>query len=790
MIEGDMFQERTSEKSNLRSVVSGYIKYWPVFVVFVLIGVSLAWLRIRYTVREYVVSSTILIKDNKDGSAIPPGVGMADIDLFRSAKNIEDQIIMLKSKSLMERVLRELSFNTTFYQKGRVHDLELYHNLPVKLVVHKLEPGAYGRKFYISPGQNNSFILEEEAEDGTLKGTTYKFGQQINKRHAEFTVLEGGGGTMLGNEKMIFVFHDVAKLAGYYSGKLSITPVNKQSNAITVSLTDPVWEKSVDILNKLIEVYEQEAVEDKNLTAANSLSFIDERLRYLTAELNDVEKNVELYKKKNDLTDVSSEAELYLRSADEYNKQLAEFDIQIDLLKSIGAYLEKEDNKYELVPSSLNIQDVTLLNLMSKFNELQLERQRMLHTTRPDNPLIVNLNEQLNNLRLNIVENIKNIQNGLIITRGNLVSSSSKFEFRKKKVPVMERELLEINRQQGVKEGLYLYLLQKREESALSLAATVSNFRVIDPPSVSYPIGPNVPLLYFIAVLLGLGFPFGILYIRNLLNDKIQDVKDIEMATRVPVLGEIARNKTKDPIVVLQERSNPLVEMFRLVRSNLQFTTAGKPNKVILVTSSISGEGKTFFSINLAASLVLTGKKVVVLGMDLRKPTLTRTVDISESEGITSYLSSDTLTIDEIIRPSGVLDDLYIIPAGPVTPNPTELLMTSKVETLFETLKLSFDHIVIDSAPIGMVADSYSVAAYIDSTVYMMRCNYTLKEQIGIVDRIFREKKLKNPSIVLNDARLTKGYGYGYGYGYGKTMKSEKPAKVEVSNTVDSSKLD
>lgn len=785
MIEGDMFQERTGDKINIRSVINGYLKYWPVFVVFVAIGLSLAWLRIRYTVREYVVSSTILIKDNQDKTALPPGAGAADIDLFRSTRNTEDQIIMLKSKSLMERVLRELSYNTAFYQKGRVHDLELYRDLPVRLVVHKLEPGAYGKKYYISPGKNNSFVLEEEGEDGILKGTTYKFGQQINKRYAQFTVLEAGGGTTLDNEKLIFVFHDVVKLAGYYSGKLSISPVNKQSNAITVSLTDPVWEKSVDILNKLIEVYEQEAVEDKNLTAANSLSFIDERLRYLTAELNDVEKNVELYKKKNDLTDVSSEAELYLRSADEYNKQLAEFDIQIDLLKSIGAYLEKEDNKYELVPSSLNIQDVTLLNLMGKFNELQLERQRMLHTTRPDNPLIINLNEQLNNLRLNIVENIKNIQRGLIITRENLVSSSSKFEFRKKKVPVMERELLEINRQQGVKEGLYLYLLQKREESALSLAATVSNFRVIDPPSVSYPIGPNAPLLYLVGILLGLGFPFAILYVRNLLNDKVQDVKDIEMATRVPVLGEIARNKTKDSIVVQQERSNPLVEMFRLVRTNLQFTTAGKKNKVILVTSSISGEGKTFFSINLAASLVLTGKKVVVLGMDLRKPTLNKTVGIGGSEGITSYLSSDTLTLDDIIRPSKVLDDLYIIPAGPATPNPTELLMTSKVETLFETLKLSFDHIVIDSAPIGMVADSYSVAAYVDATIYIMRCNHTLKEQIGIVDRIFREGKLKNPSIVLNDVRLTKGYGYGYGYGYGKTGKSGKANKVSVSNAVD-----
>lgn len=787
MVTGDLFQDSGArDKISFKTVLSEYLRYWYLFVIAVIICAGAAFFKIRYTVPEYYVSSTLLIKEQGEGSGMALNAGLPDMEMFQTTKSIEDEIIILKSKSLMERVLKELSFNTTYYVEGRVLDVELYQDeLPIKIIIKELHPEGYGKKIIIYPEDNNSFGLGEVNAEGKISVSKYKFGQQIEKPYGVFTVIEAGEAKAARmREKLIVVFHDVQDLAGYYSNNLSVTPVNKSANVLDVGIVDPVWKKSIAILDKLIEVYEKEAVEDKNVLASGTLDFIDDRLRYLTAELSDVEKNVELYKIQNDLTDVSSEAQLYLTSANDYNKQLAEFEIQIELLESIEDYLAKTGNRQELVPSSLNIQDPTLLVLISKFNELQMERQRMLRTTQPDNPLIHNINEQLKNLRENIGENIRNIKTGLIITRDNLISSSAKFAYRKKKVPAMERQLLEINRQQGVKEGLYLYLLQKREEAALSLAASVSNFRVIDAPRIIYPINANKPMIYLVAILFGLTLPFSFLYLRNLLNDKVRDVKDIERLTNTPVLGEVTRNKGKEAVVVTRDATSPIVEMFRLIRTNLQFATLGKPNKVILITSTMSGEGKSFFSMNLAASLVLTGKKVVVLGMDLRKPTLSKAINLADGPGITNYLISDAIAVSDIVKPSNVLPDLYVVASGPVVPCPTELMMSPKVGVLLATLKDSFDHIIIDSAPIGLVADAFTLAPYLDSTIYMVRNNYTPKDCLSIIDKIYREKKLKYPMVVLNYTNIGKGkkYGYGYGYNYKKTKQKMKPMVKKVVN--------
>ena len=785
MIEGDLFQESGQrDKVALKALLSEYLRHWYIFVFAVAVCTAIAFFKIRYTVPKYYVGGTILIKTPEDASGLLVNPAVGGMEMFKKEKSVDDEIIILKSKSLMERVIAELGYNTTYYLEGRVRDMEVYQkDFPIKLIIKELYPEGYQKKIIIYPEDNNSFQLGEEGPDGEITLSPYKFGQEIRKSYAVFTVIETGEATTWRmREKLIVVFHDVRALASRYSSNLYVELLNKSSNVLSIALIDPVWRKSIDILNKLIEVYESEAVEDKNTLASGTLDFIDERLRYLTAELADVEKNVEMYKIQNDLTDVSSEAELYLKSANDYSKQLAEFQIQIELLESIEEYLRKVGGQQELVPSSLNIQDPTLLVLIGKFNELQLERQRMLRTTFPDNPLIHNLNEQLSNLRENIRENIRNVKNGLIITRDNLVSSSSKFAYRKKRVPAMQRQLLEINRQQGVKEGLYLYLLQKREESALSLAASVSNFRVIDPPRVMYPIDADAPLIYSVAVLMGLILPFSFLYVRGLLNDKVSGIKDIEQLTLTPVLGEVARNKGKQFIAVTRDAASPVVEMFRLIRTNLQFATLGKENKVILVTSTMSGEGKSFFSMNLAASLVLTGKRVVVLGMDLRKPTSSKAVNLSDGPGITNYLISDGVSIEDIIKPSKIFPDLFVISSGPVLPCPTELMMSAKVGVLLSALKESFDHIIIDSAPVGLVADAFTLAPYLDSTIYIVRNNYTPRECLSTIDKIYREKKLKYPMIVLNYTRIGKSRKYGYGYGYSE--KKRRPVSKTSGKSV------
>ncbi|GAB3809751.1 hypothetical protein GCM10028819_52030 [Spirosoma humi] len=572
----------------------------------------------------------------------------------------------------------------------------------------------------------------------------------------------------------MFTFLDTWKLAEQYSWNFSVLPVNKDANVLNLNFTDPLPQRGRDIMNKLLEVYNKEALEDKNLLATNTLSFVDERLKRITAALNGVEKNVEQYRRTNEVINVDTQASNYLAQASDYNKKLSEWAIQIDILESIEDYLSKNATQYKMVPSTLGLQDQTLLDLITKFNTLQLERERMLRTAQANNPLIQNINEQLSQLRISILENLRNIKNGLIITSRNFKDNSTKFQERIKKVPSIERELLDINRQQTIKQTLYLYLLQKREEAALALAATVSNSKVIDPAtSGDYPISPNPKLMYLMALLFGFGLPFALIRIKDNLNDRVQTKQEIELLTTVPILGEISHNKSKT-VVVTKGNFSPIAEMFGLIRAHLNAATAHKANQVLLVTSSMSGEGKTFFSINLAASLALTGKKVIVLELDLRAPDLLQEIGVRESMGITNYLLSDDISIADIITPADKVQHLFVAGSGSLPLNPAELMTSPKLAYLINELKVSFDYIVIDTAPVGQVADAFSLRSFVDTTIFIIRYNYTLKGQVELVDNIAKNNTLPNPLIVLNDAKKQNGDGYGYGYGQIKKKSKGK----------------
>ncbi|MBC5773004.1 polysaccharide biosynthesis tyrosine autokinase [Pontibacter sp. KCTC 32443] len=769
MSEKEIFQF-DSEEINIKEIVQRYFRYWYLFITGVVVAGIVAFVYLRYSTPQYRISSTLLIKDDKKGPSLAENAVLDDLDLFQTGKNIDNEIEILKSKSLMNRVLKELSLHTTYHVDGRVKSTEIYGaTMPIKVIVSKLDSAAFDKSISIQTIDNFNFQIED---DGFV--SQHKFGQNIKKPYAVFTVVAGGGA--ISKDKNVTVkFHDIRKVAESYNQKLTVAPVNKNASVLSLSLVDPVPAKGVAILNKLVEVYNKEAVEDKNLIAGSTIQFIDERLKFLTSELSVVEQDVESYKRDNRVTDVSSEAKLYLEKASEYNRQLSEWAIQIDVLESIENYLLKQESQYELVPSTLTIQDATLLGLISKFNELQLERKRLLRVSQPSNPLVLNINEQLGNLRGNILENLRNIKDGLKITRSNLQASSAQFESRIKDVPSIEKDLIEIKRQQSIKEGLYLYLLQKREESALSLAATVANSRIIDPAiSEDRPVEPKKQLIYLLAILVGFGIPFAGIYIKELLNDRIQSQHDVKKATNTPILGEIAHNDTFEKLVVTENSRSTVAELFRLIRTNLQFATLGKDNRVIMVTSSMSGEGKTFFSINLGASLALTGKRVVLVNFDLRKPRLLQDMGLFNEVGITNYIIDERLKTQDIIIPSPEVSGLYAIGCGPIPPNPAELMMSPKVGHLLAELREQFDYILLDTSPAGQVADAFTLAPLIDACVYIVRYNYTFKSQVAIVDDIYQNKKLNHPMIVLNDADMKEAYGYGYGYNeFGKPASNK-----------------
>ncbi|WP_242928859.1 GumC family protein [Pontibacter vulgaris] len=753
-----------SEQINLKKIFTKYLRFWYLFIVSILICLGAAYLYLLSVTPEYYISSTLLIKDNKKQGNEPLSTDYGDSELSNYSQNLKNEIEVLKSKGLMEKVIKDLSLYTSYFVEDDFKEREIYgEELPLKVIVNKLSEAAYGKVITITIKNKNRFKLD----DG-INLSIYEFGKKIKTPYGVFTVIAAPEDSSNMHRKVMVKFHDTLDLALSYSNMLSITTIDKDASVISVGLTNPVPEKGKDIINKLVELYNYEAINEKKAIAANSLAFLDGRLKYLIRELTDVEENVERYKRQYEVMDVNSEAQLYLEKSTDYNRQLSTWNAQIDVLETIEQYLSRRENKNELVPSSLNIQDPTLQVLIKQFNELQLERQNYLRTMQASNPLVQDVNEQLANLQVNILENLRNIKKGLVINRDNLQRSYAKIESKKQQVPSIERELLDINREQGTKEGLYLYLLKKREESALSLAANFHNAKVIDVALVHpEPVSPRKKLIYIVAFLLGIGLPVAFINIKELANDKVQFKKDIEDLTNTPILGEISHDNKGDIVVVTSKNRSPVAELFRLIRANLQFATVGSENKVILITSSMGGEGKTFFSINLAASLVLTGKKVVVVGFDLRKPALVQGFGISNENGITNYLISNDLPIDDILIPLEQTPDLYLIGSGPIPPNPSEIMLHPKVGTMIDQLRGAFDYVIIDTAPVGQVADALALSPHIDSSIYIVRYNYTSKEQVQIIDDIYINKKLKHPMIVLNDAKKQNGYGYGYGYGYG-----------------------
>lgn len=762
---------------DLKVILQRYLRFWYLFLLGAVIALAVAYAYLRYyAVAEYATSSTLLIKNESSKPELSGLSGAGGMGVSSGAMDLNNEVQVLKSKSLMERVVNDLSFFTSYYIKGKIRDIEVYGKTsPITVVISKLTPLAYGKRIIVHLKPNNELSLTEE---GTQTSTTHKLGQSITKPYATFTVVATPynlESNKTFSKDIIVQFNDIKSVAAGFNSALKIVPVSKESTILEVSIVNPVPERGKDVLNKLVEIYNREALEYKNRNATNTINFLDERLRGITSELSGVERGVEKFKRQNDVADVSSQANNYIAQASTYNRQLSDWAIQIDVLESIENYLNKTSGQYSMVPSSLGIQDPTLVGLIEKFNGLQLERERMLRTMEVDNPIVKNVNEQLGNLRANILENLQNIKQGLVITSRNLKASSGQFQSQIKKVPSIERELLEINRQQAVKQALYSFLLQKREEAGLELAATVSNSRIIDPAvSGGYPVSPNAQLVYLMALLLGLSIPFAGIYIKELLNDKIRSTQDVEELTSTPILGEIVLNNKRETLVVTKSNRTPIAEMFRLIRANLNYLMFKKDNKVILVTSSMSGEGKTFFSLNLAASLLLIDKKVILLELDLRNSDLSQMLGIEGTLGVTDYLSSDKVFINDIIQQSTEVPGLSVIGSGPRPVNPAELLLSAKLTYLIEELREAYDYIILDTAPVGKVSDVFGLAPLVDSGIYLVRCNYTYKRMLNIVDSIYRSNKISNMMLVVNGTSAGGGDSYGYGYG----EKSKKKLKT------------
>lgn len=757
-----MFEQKSDQK-DIKAILQKYQRYWYLFAIGASLALFVAFLYLRYATPIYSAKTTILLKSEKGGDGPSETAAIGDFALMNTERSIDNEILMLKSHGLMARVVNQLQLEISYISAGHVRDVEIYgSDVPIKIIINNYSPAFYGKSFILHFKDDNSFNLEDN------ENHTYRFGDEIAMPYGKFTIVSDAESVMSEANKPLTVrFNDPEKLAKMYANKLNVSQVNKNTSALAISIEDPVAKKATAILSELLNVYELENKEDKNKIAKKTVDFLNDRLEYLTQELNSVEMNVENYKQEHKLTDVDVQAQEYLATASVTRKQVEDLDIQLDVLRSIEAYLTSNSGDagdFKLVPSTLTIQDATLNGLIAKFNELQLDRQRIMRTSRENNPAVINIDEQLKNLRSNILENLKNIKQSLYITKRNLEAKSGLAGDKIDKVPVMQRQMVEITREQEIKQSLYLYLLQKKEESALSLASSVSNLRIVDVPESKGPVAPVKTNILAYSILLGLFLPFLGIFLKNLINNTIESRSEVERLTRTPILGEICHDSSDMNVVARPNERTPIAEMFRLLRTNLRFSMAGKENKVILITSSMSEEGKTFLSINLGSTLAGSGKNVLIIEFDLRRPKLLKRLDLPKSKGLTDFLVGDVEDVNSVIWPSQIDPNLKILSAGTLPPNPAEIILDERVGKLIESLRKEYDHIILDCPPVGKVADALTLNDHIDSSIYLVRYNRTQKEQIALVDDIFRHQRLKNMLIVLNDARKSNNGNYSYGY--------------------------
>ena len=568
----------------------------------------------------------------------------------------------------------------------------------------------------------------------------------------------------------------VSQLAESFKNRVTVAALSKNTSVIELSIVDPVPGKAEDFLNTVIANYNKDAIQDKKYISENTSKFIEQRLSIISEELQDVEKDKEVFKKNNGITDVVSEAGLYLENASDFERMQVENATQLRVVETMMNYVNSSDTN-ELIPVNIIGQDQGASQLISEYNELVLQKNRLLKTAGSKNTLVQNLDAKINALKGSVSSSLNQLKSSLQIKRNDLNRQNAIISGKISQIPTQERNSRDIDRKQNIKESLYLYLLQKREETAISLAVTAPNAKVIDAAKASKsPVSPNRRMIYLAALLLGGLIPFGILYLIDLFDTKIKSRYDLEKNTTIPFLGEIPKLESGQLIIDSTSRTST-AEAIRIIRTNLEFllTNVNEDEaKVVFLTSTYPKEGKTFISVNLASTIALSEKKVLLVGLDIRNPKLDEYLKL-ESRGVTNYLSSkDEKPIQNYITSVEGFKNLNVLPAGIIPPNPAELLMSKKIGDLFATLKKEYDYIIVDTAPVSLVTDTLLIAKYADAFIYVTRANFLDKRMLELPERLYNEKKLPNMSILINDTEINTGYGYGYGYGYGQT-EEKKP---------------
>lgn len=781
-------EERDDSLLNFQFLIKTFILNWQWFLLSLIITMSAAMIYVRYSLPVYQVSAKVLIKDEDNTSSRGRSnqiMNTNTLGILTSTDGFDNELEILKSKSLAEETVLDLKLYVNYYSVGKIIDVPVYDETPVLVDLNKekLEVLEGPVKLHISK-DNNIY---------NIQGVCMKNGaKQVFKGQGKLPfIIKSPVGTISLVQNPRFVESDVKKkyIANIYNPKavinsyvnIGVEPLSKTTSIAVLTRNDLLPERAKEYLKHLVTVYNRQANEDKNIIAVRTEEFINQRLEKINAELGSTDGAIERYKRNNNIIDAASSAQLSLSQSNEADISLRDINTQIMLMQSLKEYMQTPTNKYQTLPSNVGLKDPSAASLIGQYNQIALERSRVLRSASEHSPVIQELTSQLDALVSSINGAIDQSKRGLEIQKKAIMSTYGKYTGKLSQTPEQERFLTEIGRQQTVKSSLYIMLLQKREENSITLAATSDKGRLIDEPAFMGKVKPKTAIIMLIALLLGIGIPLLILILKELLRYRIEGRQDVEKLTDCPIIADIAMAnesiKAVGDIVIKENQNNQMEEIFRGMRTNLQFILKESQN-VIMFTSSVSGEGKTFVAGNLATSFAFLGKKVLLVGLDIRRPRLSHLFGMdNKKEGITTLLTKNSVSTDDVLSlcmPSGVNKNLDLLIAGPIPPNPSELLTRSTLKEIFDILRKEYDYVIVDTAPVGLVTDTLHIGKVADATVMVCRADYTEKSSFSMINDFAENNKLPNVSIVVNGVDMSKKkYGYAYGYGkYGKYGKS------------------
>ena len=780
---------------NIRELLDKYSIYWKWFLLAMILAIGLAYLKLSFTRPSYEASSSIKIKNENAGdrSALSAFQDLGLGSLGGTKENVEDEIEIIKSKTLISETIKSLKLNVRLFSNKSPISSFLDNNL-------NLETEFYEKENYANPPLKINFFIS----DSTLYKTSasfvihvnsssqftyknleapierkYDFGQKLTTNFGELVItplldLKSSGYI---DEDILVSIVPLEDLTEAYLEVLTVEPISNLSNVVTLTIVEGVKKKAEDFLNELVRQYNLRAVRLKEELSQSTSNFVNRRLQIISEELSDVDLSAESIKTKYQISDVASQTGLNMQSGQELERQIVDAGMQLEKISAVKDFVTSKDDN-ELLPVNLGIEG-NVGTLTNQYNDLMLQKKRLLENSTEKNPIVVRLNEQLKTLESNISQGLNNLEDAQKISLDALNKQGARINSRLYAAPKQERQYRDVQRQQQIKEQLYLYLLQKREETAITLGVADPNATIIDAAqSLKNKVAPKKMIIYFGALLLGFLIPFIIIYLKDMLDTMIHRREDVEKILNVPILGDIPKTDSKERYLISKEDHSGVAEAFRILRTNLNFILdSNAKGKTIFITSSIAGEGKSLVASNLATALAHAGKKTLLIGFDIRAPKIKEYLGVRGEIGITNFLANSSVQFDDLIVRNKEIENLDIISSGDLAPNPSELLMNPRVKQLFEIAKEQYEYIIVDTAAFSMVTDTMLLSNNANAFIYVIRANYLDKRFLKYIKTLHQEKRLPNLSLLINGVDHKKSYGYGYGYGYGADYKKSKQKK-------------